>query len=66
MFLTDINEEPTLIKAVEYNLRSAACCSVLLMEDDVPFTPLELFTAVAGLSYRGLCMELCIYLCHVL
>ena len=55
VFLTDVTKDHALHKAIQYNLSSAACCSVLLMEDNIPFTHLELFTAIAGLSYRGLC-----------
>jgi translocator assembly and maintenance protein 41 len=53
VFLTDVHAEPDLNEAVTYNLSSAACCAVLMMEDDVPFTCSELFSTVAGLSYKG-------------
>ena len=54
VFLTDVHAEPGLNEAVKYNLSSAACCAVLMMEDDVPFTCSELFSTVAGLSYKGI------------
>lgn len=48
-----MEDEPSITEALKYNLASAACCSALLMEDDVQFTPLQYFTKLVGLSYTG-------------
>ena len=50
--LTDISLNKTIEDGLNYNLRSAALCGVLLQENEI-FTLEELFTTITSLSYHG-------------
>ena len=50
--LTDISLNKVIEDGLNYNLRSAALCGVLLQENE-SFTLEELFTTITSLSYHG-------------
>lgn len=45
-------EEQRIGDSLRYNLRCAALCGVLTQREE-EFTDMELFTAIANLSYQG-------------
>lgn len=51
--MTDVNREAALLEALRFNTCAATYCALLLMEDGVPFSDVDFFTAVAGISYEG-------------